>query len=159
MIKLPKDIEYIFTDFDGVITDGCAYISDLTGEISKKLSFKDVMGISIATKNGYNVGIISGESCGAIDYIKNKFNLEEVHCNIRNKQEVLMQIIKRKNLNPEKIIYIGDDINDINALKLVGYPVTVNNAVAKVKEIPNIQITSNDAGNGAFREIIDSLIC
>ena len=158
MINIPKDIEYIFTDFDGVITDGCAYISDETGAISKKINFKDIMGISIAIKNAYKVGIISGESCKAIDYVQKKFNLEEVHCKIRNKLEVLQEIIARKNLNPKKVVYIGDDINDINALNFVGYPITVNNAMAKVKEIQNIQITSNDGGNGAFREVIDSLI-
>ena len=158
MLRIPKDIEYIFTDFDGVITDGCAYINDENGAISKKVNFKDIMGISIAIKNGYKVGIISGESCAAINYVKEKFNLIEVHCKIRNKLEVLQEIVVRNNLNPQKIIYIGDDINDINALNFVGCPITVANAMPKVKEVQNIQITDNFGGNGAFREVIDSLV-
>lgn len=158
MIKLSKDIEYIITDFDGVMTDGCAYIADETMQISKKVNFKDIMAISLAIKAGYKVGIISGESCGAIDCIAQKFNLTEVHCKIRKKLDVMKDIIERNNLNPQKVLFVGDDVNDLETLSYVGYPITVNNAVKQVKELPNIQITQADGGNGAFREIIDSLI-
>lgn len=158
MIKIPKDIEYIITDCDGVLTDGFIYIQNNSKEGSKRLNFKDIMGIYVAITNDYPVGIISGESCGAIDYLQDYFHLTEVHTDIRNKKEVLEDIIKRNNLHLDKIVYIGDDINDIEVLKMVGYPVTVKNANPKVKEIPNIQITENDGGFGAFREIIDALI-
>ena len=158
MINLPKDIEYIITDFDGVITDGCAYIADESMQISKKVNFKDVMAISLAIKAGYKVGIVSGESCGAIDYVAQKFDLTEVHCKIRKKIDVIKDIVARNNLNPQKILYVGDDVNDLEALEYVGYPITVNNAIKQVKELPNIQVTQADGGNGAFREIIDSLI-
>ena len=157
MIKLPKDIEYIITDFDGVMTDGSVYITD-SKEMSKRINFKDIMGIFLSMKNGYKVGIISGESCGAIDYVAENLKLEEVHCKIRKKLEVLQDIIKRNNLNPQKVVYIGDDVNDIEALSFVGYPITVRNAIKQVKEIENIQITENEGGSGAFREVIDSLI-
>jgi len=158
MITLPKDIEYIITDFDGVMTDGFVYIPNNSKDFIKRVNFKDVMAVSIAIKNGYKVGIISGDSGSVIDYIKEKFNLEEVHTNIRKKAEVFEEIIKRNNLNPQKVVYIGDDVNDIDTLNMVGYPITVNNAVSKVKELPNIQITDSDGGNGAFREVIDALI-
>ena len=158
MITLPKDIEYIITDFDGVMTDGFVYIQNNSKDFIKRVNFKDVMAVSIAIKNGYKVGIISGDSGSVIDYIQEKFNLTEVHTNIRKKAEILKEIIERNNLNPEKLVYIGDDVNDIESLQMVGYPVTVKNAVKQVKEIPNIQITENDGGNGAFREVIDALV-
>ena len=158
MIKLPKDIEYIITDFDGIMTDNFIYIPNNSNNYTMRLSFRDIMAVSMAIKNGYKVGIISGEHSSAIDYVKNKFNLEEVHTNIRKKIDVMNDIIKRHNLNPEKIVYIGDDINDIENLKFVGYPITVNNAIKQVKEIPNIQITEKNGGDGAFREIIDALV-
>ena len=158
MIKLPKDIEYIITDNDGVLTDGFIYIPNKSNDYSKRLNFKDIMGIYIAITNGYPVGIISGESCGAINYLQDYFKLSEVHTDIRNKKEVLDGIIKRNNLNPKKIVYIGDDVNDIEVLNFVGYPIAVKNCIPKLKNIPNIQITENDGGFGAFREIIDALV-
>ena len=140
------------------MTDNFIYIPNNSDNYTMRLSFRDIMAVSMAIKNGYKVGIISGEHSSAIDYVKNKFNLEEVHTNIRKKIDVMNDIITRHKLNPEKIVYIGDDINDIDNLKFVGYPITVNNAIKQVKEIPNIQITEKNGGDGAFREIIDSLV-
>ena len=94
MITLPKDIEYIITDFDGVMTDGFIYIPNNSKDFIKRLNFKDVMAVSIAIKNGYKVGIISGDSGSVIDYVREKFNLEEVHTNIRKKAEVFNEILE-----------------------------------------------------------------
>ena len=156
MIQLPKSIKMIITDFDGVVTDNCVYISD-SGEISRKLNFKDIMGFSNLKKSGYETAIISGEKNSAIETIAKTFNLKEIHQNIRNKIEVLKDIIKRNNLSQEDYLYIGDDINDIECLKYAKYKITVPDAIQKVKDIENIQITINKAGNGAFREVADCL--
>ena len=158
MISLPKNIEYIITDFDGILTDGYVYITENSDNCTKRLNFKDIMAVSIAVKNGYKVGIISGEKGSIIDYVANKFNLEEVHQGIRNKLEVLKSIIERLGLERGNVVYIGDDINDIDCLNYVGFPITVPNAIQKVKELNNIQITENRGGEGAFREIIDAII-
>ena len=67
--------------------------------------------------------------------------------------------LKRKyNLDEEEFLYIGDDINDLEALNYVKYAITVPDAVNKVKAIKGIQITTSRGGNGAFREVVDSLI-
>lgn len=158
MIILPKDIEYIITDFDGVMTDGFVYIKDGSSDFTKRINFKDVMAVSIAQKNGYKVGIISGDEGSIIDYIADKFKLQEVHTNIRNKKEVLQQILYRHNIDKKNVVFIGDDVNDIDCLNYVGFPITVNNANSKVKTVEGIQITEAEGGNGAFREIIDALV-
>ena len=62
-------------------------------------------------------------------------------------------------LTPEEVVYIGDDINDIICLETVKYKVTVPNANWQIKNIRNIQITQNNGGDGAFREVVDSIIC
>lgn len=59
-LKLPGTIKMVITDFDGVVTDNCVYISD-NGDMSRRLNFMDVMGFSILKKSGYEIGIISGE--------------------------------------------------------------------------------------------------
>ena len=157
MIQLPKTIKWIITDFDGIITDNCAYI-DANGNTSRRVNFKDVMGISILIKNGYNVAIISGEANSAIEWIANKFNLTEVHQGIRIKIDVLKNIISKYRLSPEEFVYIGDDINDIAALNFAKYRITVPNAIQKVLNVENIQLTNNKSGEGAFREIADTLV-
>lgn len=157
MIKLPNSIKMVITDFDGIVTDNCVYIAE-NGEMSRKLNFKDVMAFSLLKKNGYKIGIISGESNSAIELISKKFQVEEVHQGIRNKIEVLNSIIEKYQLSDDEFVYIGDDVNDYEALNRAKYALTVPDAISKVKNILHIQITETPCGNGAFREIVDTLI-
>ena len=152
MIVLPESIK-----FDGIVTDNCVYIG-ANGEMSRKLNFKDVMGFSILRKNGYRMGIISGEKNSAIEIISKKFNVEEVHQGIRVKIDVIKSIVERYNLSEEEFVYIGDDINDYDSLTYAKYRVTVPDAVDKIKNIKDIQITAARGGEGAFREVVDALI-
>ena len=157
MLSLPDSIKFVITDFDGIVTDNCVYIG-ANGEMTRKLNFKDVMAFSILRKNGYRIGIISGEKNSAIDIITKKFNVEEVHQGIRIKIDILKNIVERYSLSPDEYLYIGDDINDIESLQYAKYAITVPNAVASVKNINGIQITQTRGGEGAFREVVDTLI-
>ena len=156
-IILPDSIKFVITDFDGIVTDNCVYI-DSKGEMTRKLNFKDVMAFSILRKNGYRMGIISGEKNSAIEIISNKFNVEEVHQGIRIKIDVLKSIVERYNLKEDEFVYIGDDINDYDSLCYAKYAITVPNAVDKIKNIEGIQITTARGGEGAFREVVDAVI-
>lgn len=126
--------------------------------MSRKLNFKDVMAFSILKKNDYMIGIISGEKNAAIEILAKKFQIEEIHQNIRIKIDVLKDIVKKYNLSKEEFLYIGDDINDIECLNFAKYKITVPHSVQKVKDVEGIQVTENEAGNGAFREVADCLI-
>ena len=156
-IHLPKTIKFIITDFDGIMTDNCVYI-DSKGEMSRKLNFKDVMAVSLLTKNGYNVGIISGEENSAIQIIKDKFLLEEVHQNIRIKIDILKSIIDKYNLSEDEYVYVGDDVNDYESMCFAKHKVTVPDAISRIKGIRGVQVTKSHGGDGAFREIADAIL-
>ena len=156
-IKLPKTIKFVITDFDGVCTDNCVYI-DVNGNMSRKVNFKDIMGFSLLKKNGYKVGIISGEKNSAIEKIKDTFKIDEVHQDIRIKIDVIKSIVEKYSLTPDEYLYIGDDVNDYDSLCYTKYKVTVPDAIQKIKNIEGIQITDAHCGNGAFREVVDAVI-
>lgn len=156
-LNLPKTIKFVITDFDGIVTDNCVYI-DSKGEMTRKLNFKDVMAFSILRKNGFRIGIVSGEKNAAINLIAKKFNVEEVHQGIRIKIDVIKSIIERYGLSEDEFLYIGDDINDLDTLNYVKHAITVPDAVDKVKAVEGIQMTTSRGGNGAFREVVDSLV-
>lgn len=152
-----KDIKLFVSDFDGVFTDGKITVySD--GSTSKTLDYKDIMAIANLLKSGIKVAVISGETSCAIDILKQKFPDIEVFQNIRNKLEVLKLLLQKYNLSPENVLFVGDDINDIECLEFVGRAFTVNNAHLLVKSIKNINVISRDGGNGAIREIADLLL-
>lgn len=155
-LKLPNTIKMVITDFDGVVTDNCVYISD-DGIISRKINFKDVVGFYLLKRNGIDVAIISGEKNSAIETIAKNLDIKEVYQNIRDKLPVLKEILSKKNLSQEEYLYIGDDINDLECLNYAKYRVTVPNSTDKVKATEHIQITQNSGGAGAFREVADCL--
>lgn len=156
-MQIPSNIKMIITDFDGIFTDGSVYIDD-DRKITRKISFKDVMGVSILVKNGYKVAIISGEENSAIKMIAENFKLEDVYMKIRKKIDVLKQILERHNLSFDEVLYIGDDVNDKECLEFVKTKITVPNANKKIKSIENIQITEAFGGDGAFREVVDEIV-
>ena len=156
MLKLPKTIKMVITDFDGIVTDNNVYINeDMT--MTRRLNFKDVMAFHLLKKNGFKIGIISGEANSAIEILAKKFGVDEVHQKISAKIDVLKQIIQKHNLSEEEYLYVGDDVNDYDCLCYAKYKITVPHAVKKITNIPNIQITENQAGYGAFREVADCL--
>ena len=157
MLRLPNTIKMVITDFDGIITDNCAYI-DNNGNISRKLNFKDIMAFSLLKKSNYKIAIVSGESNKAIEILAEKFSIEEIHQGIRKKIDIINSIIAKYSLSENEYLYIGDDVNDYDSLVQAKYAITVPNAIEKVKNIPHIQLTQADAGTGAFREIVDTLI-
>ncbi|MDD3420179.1 MAG: HAD hydrolase family protein [Candidatus Gastranaerophilales bacterium] len=163
MLNLPhKDkIKLIATDFDGILTDGGLYLSCKGDESFKKINYKDIMGISIWLKNGGKFAIISGDSGEAINTLAKKFNLEDVYQGLKfdQKNEALKKIMDKYSLSPDEICYVGDDINDINALKLCKTPITTPDANYKLrKEISDIIITKTQGGFGVIREVVDSIL-
>lgn len=156
MLKLPKTIKWVITDFDGIVTDNCVYIND-DYTMTRRLNYQDIIGFNNLKKKGIEIAIISGERNPAIGLLTEKFNLKEVHQKIHNKIDVLKFILEKHNLTQEEYVYLGDDINDLECLNWAKYKVTVPHAVDKVKQAPNIQITEHESGWGAFREVADCL--
>lgn len=156
-LKIPKTVKMVISDFDGVMTDGGIYIAeDLS--VSRKLNFKDIMAVSLLKKAGKELAFISGEKNPVIDLLTEKFNLKDSHQNIRVKIDALKSVVEKHNLKPEDILYIGDDINDIDCLNFAHTKITVPNSVQAVKNVKGIQITTAQGGNGAFREVVDCLL-
>lgn len=157
MLEIKNKIKMIISDFDGVFTDGSITINH-DGSTSKKISFLDIMAVSMLIKNGYKFAIISGEKSSAIDYLANKFDIQDVYQDIRQKAPVLQSLMEKYSLKSYEVAYIGDDFNDIDSLNSVDNRFTVPNANFRVKNVPNIQITQARGGDGAFRELVDSIL-
>lgn len=156
-MEFKNNIEIIVSDFDGVFTDGKIEVfSD--GSTSKKMDYKDIMAIALILRKNIKFAIISGEKSAAIDKLKDNFPQIDVFQGERKKINVFKSLLEQYGINPENSIYIGDDINDIECLSYTSNPVTVQNAHKTVKELPNIFITENNGGNGAFREVTDSVL-
>ncbi|MBU2492798.1 MAG: HAD-IIIA family hydrolase [Bacteroidetes bacterium] len=157
IIEKAKKIKLLLTDCDGVLTDTGSYYSQ-DGEIMKRFSIRDGMGVErLRSLVGIETGIITGENSGIVTSRAAKLKIDEVHLGIKNKVEVLNEIIKRKNLLIDEVAFIGDDTNDIEIMKLAGLSACPADATKFAKEVSDIIVESN-GGYGAFRDFAEFLI-
>jgi len=151
---IPK-IKAIVLDVDGVLTDG-TFWWDLNGGEQKRFSFRDVMGIVRAGRKGILFALISGEKNPIVDRLAAKLQISSVYQGCSDKAEALRSFTKEKNLFLSDICFMGDDINDLDAIKIAGYSAAPANAHENVLAVVD-HVTKKSGGMGAVRELIDFL--
>lgn len=152
-MKLPK---LILTDIDGVWTDGGMYY-DQTGNEWKKFNTSDSAGILFCKKVNIPVGIITGEDTEIVKKRSEKLKIDFLYQGISNKVEVAKEICKKLNIDISEVAYIGDDIGDIELLKIVGFSSAPCNAPEYIKEIVDF-VTTKKGGEGAYREFVEEIL-
>ncbi len=151
-----RNIKCVLTDSDGVLTDGGMYYSE-NGDELKKFNTKDGMGFKLLRESGIITGIITGEDIQLVKRRAEKLKVDEVFLGVHDKLKILNQICLKYNIKHEEIAYIGDDINDLEVLKVVGLGCTVNDGMESVKAEAKI-ITNAKGGEGAFREVVETIL-
>jgi YrbI family 3-deoxy-D-manno-octulosonate 8-phosphate phosphatase len=149
-------IKMLVMDVDGTMTDGGVYYTK-DGEDVKRFSIRDGMGIVLLKKAGIIPAIITSENSPIVIARADKLKIEEVVLGSRNKKMDLMLLAEKSNLGLEEIAFIGDDINDIQALEIAGLSVCPANSVGSVKEIADY-VCETDGGQGAIREIAEKIL-
>ena len=150
-----KKIKLILSDVDGVLTDGGMFYSE-QGEEIKKFNTRDGMGVELLKKNGIDTIFITKENSKISKNRAKKLNVK-IFLGIQNKEKKLKDISKMFKIKPESIAYIGDDVNDLSIMKLVGFSATPNDGVDEVKKIADY-VCQNNGGEGAFREFANFII-
>jgi 3-deoxy-D-manno-octulosonate 8-phosphate phosphatase (KDO 8-P phosphatase) len=148
-------IKYIFFDFDGVFTDNFVYISE-KGIESVRCYRSDGLGLKMLNKYSITPFIVSTEKNVVVSKRGSKLKVE-VFQGIENKSVFLKQFSNDRNIDLNLCAFVGNDINDIDAMKIVGFPIAVNDSFKDVLEIA-IYKTKANGGCGAVREICE-IIC
>lgn len=149
-------IKMLLTDSDGVLTDGGMYYSE-TGDEMKKFNTKDGMAFQLLKNNGIIVGIITGEERELVRNRANKMKVDELHMGIKDKIQVVRSLCKKYDIGMDQVAYIGDDINDLDVIKEVGFGCSVNDAMECVKNIAKY-VTKTNGGSGAVREVAEIIL-
>jgi|TARA_B110000259_G_scaffold159512_1_gene182558 YrbI family 3-deoxy-D-manno-octulosonate 8-phosphate phosphatase len=150
-----KKIEAFFFDFDGVITDNLVYV-DEKGKESVSCSRADGLAFDVLRKLNKPSFIISTEKNSVVKIRANKLKIP-VFQGVLNKVEVIKKVAYKNKYNHENILYVGNDLNDYNAMKFCGYSVCPADSHTKIKKISNIILKSN-GGNGAVRELLEDIL-
>lgn len=151
-----KNIKMFLTDCDGCLTDGGMYYSE-EGDELKKFNTRDGMGFSLLKKRGIVVGIITSEEVKLNERRANKLDLDILLSGCKDKKSAIKDILKEYNVSLDEVCYIGDDINDLELIKSVGFGCCPNDAVDKIKKAADY-IASCKGGDGVIREIADLIL-
>jgi len=149
-------LKIVVTDVDGVLTDGGRYYSE-KGEILKKFHTLDGMGVNLLLRNGIKTLILTKENSKIVRKWAKDMNVTEIFSNSIYKEKTIQKICKKFKIALNQIAYIGDDVNDIELLKIVGFSACPNDANFRTKKICDY-ICSNNSGNTAFRELADLIL-
>lgn len=153
--KLKRVKAFVF-DVDGVLSDGRVHVTE-KGEQLRTMSVKDGYAIKKALNNGYLVAIISGGTSEGVKLRLNFLGITEVHLSIKHKWPVFEEILKRHQIHPDEVLYMGDDIPDIPVLKMCGIATCPEDAVAEVKEICHY-VSHKKGGYECVRDVIEKTL-
>jgi 3-deoxy-D-manno-octulosonate 8-phosphate phosphatase (KDO 8-P phosphatase) len=146
---------FIF-DVDGVLTDGSVW-SYAEEEYVRRFYIKDGYAIEKALQAGYQVAIISG---GNEPGVKNRLSflgVKHIHLGIKDKKKILKDLALELNCQTANILYMGDDIPDIQLMKEVGLPCCPSDAASDAKNA-SLYISAAAGGRGAVRDVIEKVM-
>ena len=156
ILKKLKNIRLLISDVDGVLTDGGMYYSE-KGEILKKFNAKDGMGVEILLSSKVKTVLLTRENSSIVKKRGAKIKAAATYIGTFNKELQLHKICKKFQVSPTEIAYIGDDLNDSEIMKLVGFAATPSDGIKDLRKIVDY-VCRNNGGNGAFREIADLIV-
>jgi 3-deoxy-D-manno-octulosonate 8-phosphate phosphatase (KDO 8-P phosphatase) len=149
-------IKAVALDVDGVLTDGTFWWG-ADGEEFKRFSFADVMGISLGSQAGLRFALISGEDSPLVDRFASKMGIRDIHKNCKDKAAALRRFAQNYNLQLAEICFMGDDVNDLEALDIAGLSAAPANARPAILAKVGL-VAKHKGGKGAVRELIDSIL-
>jgi YrbI family 3-deoxy-D-manno-octulosonate 8-phosphate phosphatase len=151
-----KTISLVITDVDGVLTDGSLFYST-EGVAMKKFNIKDGMGTLLLHEAGIPCGVITSDPSDFIEARASRIKLDFLFTGVKNKLEKLREICSEKDIAPENVAYIGDDVNDLEIIKAAGLSAAPSDAVPAILEIADY-VCERKGGEGAFREFVDLIL-
>ena len=151
-----KDITTFIFDVDGVLTDGSVFVTQDGGQ-SRAFNIKDGYAIQLAIKCGYNVCVVSGSRSKSTLYRMNSLGVTDVYMGVHTKIEKVKLYLEERNIMHENVLYMGDDIPELEVMKMVGLPVCPADAAEEIKTV-SLYVSPVMGGRGCARDVIEKVL-
>jgi 3-deoxy-D-manno-octulosonate 8-phosphate phosphatase (KDO 8-P phosphatase) len=151
-----RRIRLFATDVDGVLTDGGMYYAE-SGDEWKKFNTRDGMGIKLLQRAGFITAIVTQERTKLVARRAEKLAIPELHQGVMDKLSCVREMAARHGLALSQVAYIGDDINDLETLKAVGFSAAPADGMPRIAAAVDY-ICRKKGGEGAVREIIEMML-
>lgn len=154
--EILRQIRLLATDVDGVLTDGGMYYAE-SGDEWKKFNTRDGMGIKLLQKAGLITAIVTQENTRIVARRAEKLAIPELHQGVFDKLSVIRDMATRHGISLRQVAYIGDDVNDMEALQAVGLSAAPADSLPQVLEVVDY-VCRLKGGEGAVREIAEMIL-
>ena len=151
-----RRVRLVAMDVDGVLTDAGMYYSE-SGDELKKFNTRDGMGIKMLQAAGVVTAFITREKTAIVERRGQKLAVPEVHQGVEDKLTDLTRLARKHGLTLAQVAYIGDDVNDLDALRAVGLSAAPADAMPVVLEAVHY-VCAKKGGEGAVRELADLIL-
>ena len=151
-----RGIKLFATDVDGVLTDAGMYYSE-SGDEWKKFNTRDGMGIKLLQRAGIITAIVTQERTKLVARRAEKLTIPELHQGVMDKLTVIREMAARHGFSLKQVAYIGDDVNDLEALKAVGFSASPADGLPDIVAAVDY-VCQKKGGEGAVREIIEMIL-
>ncbi len=149
-------IRLLIMDCDGVLTDGRLYYSG-DGESHKAFHVHDGQGIVLWHSAGSNSAVVTARRSQILEKRAGELGIRHLIQGAEKKEIEVKNLCDETGIGFQETAYVGDDIADLGAMKLVGLPIAVSNARPEVRAASAVT-TSKSGGEGAIREVVDMLL-
>ena len=154
---MPKKVDLIIFDFDGVFTDNRVW-TDQDGTEMVAASRSDSLKFGALREKGIEVMILSSEPNPVVAARAKKMGVEVIHgVGIQDKGRVMREVLEKKNVKAENVVYVGNDINDLPCFEVAGWSVAVPDAYPEVLQAADF-VLSKPGGYGAVRELCEIIL-
>jgi len=149
------DLDLVVFDFDGVMTDNAVWVGADGSELVR-CSREDGMGISLLRRTGLAMLVLSTERHPVVAARCAKLDLECIQ-GVDDKAPRLTAVLAGRDVDPRRTAYVGNDVNDLDCLAMVGWPVAVADARPEVRRAARL-VLGRAGGHGAVRELCDLIL-
>ncbi len=151
-----QKLKLLVFDVDGVLTDGGIYY-DNDGKESKRFHVRDGFAFKRAMEQGLHVGVITGRQSNVVTHRMNELGVQLLIQNCKDKRQGLETLCQQAGVQPSEASFLGDDLIDLPAMHICGYPMAVADAVEETRAAATY-ITQTPGGHGAAREAIEHIL-
>lgn len=153
---MERNIRLLVIDVDGTMTDAGIYYDENGNEL-KKFCTKDAAGFFAAHEVGIQIVVLTGRECAATSRRMKEMKVDYLYQNVKNKTEFLQKFMNDNGIDKEELGYIGDDLNDLAAMRLAGFVGCPADSCVEVKEHADY-VSPVKGGYGAVRDVIEYLL-
>jgi len=151
-----KHIKAFVLDVDGVMTNGSLLVTE-SGEFLRQFNIKDGYALQLAVKQGFKIAVVSGARSKGVEHRLRGLGITDIYLGLDSKTAAYNEFLEKNGLLPEQVLFMGDDIPDLELMKVAGLAVCPADAVEEIKALAHY-ISPRNGGDSCVRDIIEKVL-